>query len=151
MTESHLIENTAVTIEVLTELKQLGVALAIDDFGTGYSSLSYLSRFPIDILKIDRSFIETLGSSPDKRELTQAIVRLGSTLRLQTVAEGIEQEGQLAMIRGVGCESGQGFLFSHGLPADEVDVLIEAHAAALASSPERVPADVAALTGDEAP
>jgi diguanylate cyclase (GGDEF)-like protein/PAS domain S-box-containing protein len=137
MTESQLIENTDLTIGILLELKQLGLALAIDDFGTGYSSLSYLSRFPIDILKIDRSFIESMSSSQDKKELTEAIVRLGSTLRLRTVAEGIEQQGQLAVLHDMGCQRGQGYLFSYALPADEVDVLIAAHEAALAPGPDR--------------
>ena len=137
MTESQLIESTDLTIGILLELKQLGVALAIDDFGTGYSSLSYLSRFPIDILKIDRSFVESMSSSQDKKELTEAIVRLGSTLRLRTVAEGIEQQGQLAVLRDMGCHRGQGYLFSHGVPADEADVLIAAHEAAVAASPNR--------------
>ncbi|MGB9376424.1 MAG: EAL domain-containing protein [Mycobacteriales bacterium] len=131
MTESQLIENTEITIGLLGELKALGVSLAIDDFGTGYSSLSYLSRFPIDILKIDQSFVESLASSGDKRALTEAIVRLGGTLKLKTVAEGIEQESQLEMLRAMGCKSGQGFLFSHALPADEVDALLSAHDGAI--------------------
>ena len=126
MTESVLIERTEVTIALLHQLKTLGVGLAIDDFGTGYSSLSYLGRFPVDILKIDRSFVERLSVEPDKTELTRAIVRLGTTMHLTTVAEGIERDDQLAILRSMGCNSGQGFLFSRPLPAPELDLLLAA-------------------------
>ncbi|MDP9241070.1 MAG: EAL domain-containing protein, partial [Actinomycetota bacterium] len=141
MTESQLIENTPVTVSTLLALKELGVFLAIDDFGTGYSSLSYLSRFPIDILKIDRSFVESMNSSQDKADLTEAIVRLGSTLRLRTVAEGIEQQTQLSALREMGCVSGQGYLFSRGLPSDEIDILIAARQVAVppALDPSAIP------------
>ena len=139
MTESQLIEHTDINIDLLLQLKDLGVSLAIDDFGTGYSSLSYLNRFPIDILKIDRSFVASLGGPQETREIAEAIVRLGSSLNLRTVAEGIEHEVQLSALRDMGCHSGQGFLFSRGLPADEVDVLIEAHEAALTSGTQQLP------------
>ena len=86
--------------------------LAIDDFGTGYSSLSYLHRFPIDILKIDRSFVSRLTEAGDGPELARAVVMLGDTLGLETVAEGIEQEDQVAELLELGCVAGQGFLFA---------------------------------------
>lgn len=125
MTESILIERTDLTIDLLHELKSLGVGLAIDDFGTGYSSLSYLGRFPVDTLKIDKSFVEKLGvENDDKVELTRAIVRLGTTMSLKTVAEGIEELSQLAMLRSMGCSNGQGFLFSRPVPAEELDEMV---------------------------
>jgi len=125
MTESTLIEHTDFTIDLLYRLKSLGVGLAIDDFGTGYSSLSYLGRFPVDTLKIDRSFVEKLGADDDdKVELTRAIVRLGATMSLTMVAEGIEKPSQLAILQSMGCSNGQGFLFSHPVPPEELDAMV---------------------------
>jgi len=120
MTESVMISSNAETVGLLGELKALGIRLAIDDFGTGYSSLSYLSRFPVDLLKIDRSFVEKLASDPQSAELVQTIVQLGRTLDLQTVAEGIETVEQLDALRRIGCEFGQGYLFSSPVPAREI-------------------------------
>ena len=112
LTESTIMHNTEVNLARFRELKALGVRLAIDDFGTGYSSLSYLHRFPIDILKIDRSFVSRLTESGDGPELARAVVMLGETLGLETVAEGIEQEDQVAELLDLGCVAGQGFLFA---------------------------------------
>jgi diguanylate cyclase (GGDEF)-like protein/PAS domain S-box-containing protein len=112
LTESTIMHNTEVNLARLQELKALGVRLAIDDFGTGYSSLSYLHRFPIDILKIDRSFVSRLTETGDGPELARAVVMLGDTLGLETVAEGIEQEDQVAALLDLGCVAGQGFLFA---------------------------------------
>jgi diguanylate cyclase (GGDEF)-like protein/PAS domain S-box-containing protein len=112
LTESSLMYNTDVNLERFHRLKALGVKLAIDDFGTGYSSLSYLHRFPIDILKIDRSFVNGLTSSDDGPDLARAVITLGETLGLDTVAEGIELEPQVAALLGLGCVAGQGFLFA---------------------------------------
>jgi EAL domain-containing protein (putative c-di-GMP-specific phosphodiesterase class I) len=112
LTESTVMHNTEVNLARLRELKALGVRLAIDDFGTGYSSLSYLHRFPIDILKIDRSFVSRLTEAGDGPELARAVVMLGDTLGLETVAEGIEQEDQVAELVELGCVAGQGFLFA---------------------------------------
>ena len=112
LTESTIMHNTEVNLAKLRELKALGVRLAIDDFGTGYSSLSYLHRFPIDILKIDRSFVSRLTEAGDGPELARAVVMLGDTLGLETVAEGIEQEDQVAELLELGCVAGQGFLFA---------------------------------------
>ena len=110
----------------LQDLKALGVRLAIDDFGTGYSSLSYLRRFPFDLLKIDKSFIDDVGSVGDQRELTKAIIALGRTLDLQLVAEGIEHTDQLSRLQSMECELGQGFLFAKPMDVDAVDALLAA-------------------------
>jgi diguanylate cyclase (GGDEF)-like protein len=112
LTESTIMSNTDANLERFHRLKALGVRLAIDDFGTGYSSLSYLHRFPIDILKIDRSFVSNLTNSDNGPELARAVVTLGETLGLETVAEGIELEPQVAALLALGCVAGQGFLFS---------------------------------------
>ena len=121
ITESMLTADLETTAHTLTELKELGVRLAIDDFGTGYSTLSYLRRFPIDILKLDRELI--CGESGSDQKLTKALVGLGHTLELATVAEGIERPEQEAELRALGCELGQGFLFAR--PMAEADLLRE--------------------------
>lgn len=118
ITESMLMHNTTVSMSRLTELKSLGVSLAIDDFGTGYSSLSYLQRYPIDILKIDKAFVDVIDKGADGPVLAQAIVALGETLRLHTVAEGIETEAQRGHLLALGCAFGQGYLFAPPLDAD---------------------------------
>ena len=112
LTESTTMYNTDANLERFQRLKALGVRLAIDDFGTGYSSLSYLHRFPIDILKIDRSFVSRLTNSDNGPELARAVITLGETLGLDTVAEGIELEPQVAALLALGCVAGQGFLFA---------------------------------------
>ena len=131
MTESVLIERTEEAIDVLRQLKALGTRIAVDDFGTGYSSLSYLAKFPVDILKIDKSFVEQLttrfddvgGAGSDSAELARTIVHLGRSLRLGTVAEGIETREQYAALVAMACDYGQGFLFSRPLPAEGIDTL----------------------------
>ena len=120
ITESMLLDSQAV-ISRLEELKRLGVRIAIDDFGTGYSSLNYLRRFPVDTLKIAKPFVDGIASSDEQERLASAILRLGSTLGLDTVAEGIEQEAQRDRLRSLRCRYGQGFFFSPPLPADEVE------------------------------
>jgi diguanylate cyclase (GGDEF)-like protein len=112
LTESTIMYNTDANLERFHRLKTLGVRLAIDDFGTGYSSLSYLHRFPIDILKIDRSFVSRLTNSDNGPEVASAVITLGETLGLDTVAEGIELEAQVAALLELGCVAGQGFLFA---------------------------------------
>jgi len=112
LTESTMMYNTEVNLDRFHRLKALGVKVAIDDFGTGYSSLSYLHRFPIDILKIDRSFVSGLTSSDDGPDLARAVITLGETLGLDTVAEGIELEPQVTALLALGCVAGQGFLFA---------------------------------------
>jgi diguanylate cyclase (GGDEF)-like protein len=125
VTESVLMTETDGSLEQLLRLKALGVGLAIDDFGTGYSSLAYLRRFPVDTLKIDRSFVERLtGASTDDSALADTIVTLGKSLGMATVAEGIEEYGQLAALREMGCDYAQGYYFARPLPADEATRLL---------------------------
>ena len=112
LTESTIMHNTELNLERFRALKALGVRLAIDDFGMGYSSLSYLHRFPIDILKIDRAFVSRLTARGEGPELARAVVMLGETLGLETVAEGIEHEEQASKLLELGCVAGQGFLFA---------------------------------------
>ena len=112
LTESVLMHNTEAVLATLQELKKLGVRIAIDDFGTGYSSLSYLHRFPIDIMKIDRSFVERLGGVEGGEDFARAIITLGSTLDLEVVAEGIELEHQQRGLVELGCVAGQGYYYS---------------------------------------
>ncbi|MFC7533925.1 putative bifunctional diguanylate cyclase/phosphodiesterase [Actinoplanes sp. GCM10030250] len=126
ITESLLMTDVDATIEILHALRDLGVRIAIDDFGTGYSSLSYLRRFPIDILKIDKAFIDGITVSQDDATLVEAVVGLGRALRLQTVAEGIEQPGQHSMLSELGCTYGQGYLFAKPGSAQEITDLVRA-------------------------
>jgi len=120
LTESTMMHNSESNLVRLRELKALGVRLAIDDFGTGYSSLSYLHRFPIDILKIDRSFVSRLTESSEGPKLARAVVMLGETLGLETVAEGVEMEEQVSQLLQLGCVAAQGFLFSHATSLEAV-------------------------------
>ncbi len=123
MTESILLENSEEIRSVLERFRTYGVLLAIDDFGTGYSSLSYLHRFPVDVLKIDRSFIERLGNGSDAT-LVSTIVRLGKTMHLETVAEGVEQAQEMLILIQLGCTTGQGFYFSPAIPPEDLAVLL---------------------------
>jgi len=123
LTESTIMHNTELNLERFRKLKALGVRLAIDDFGTGYSSLSYLHRFPIDILKIDRSFVGRLTETGDGPELARAVVVLGETLGLETIAEGVEQEDQVAELLELGCVAGQGFLFAKSCSLDALTTM----------------------------
>ena len=111
-------QNVEATMTALKRLTTLGTRLAIDDFGTGYSSLSYLRRFPIDVLKIDQSFIRNLCNDPNDAALVSAIIHLGKSLGLNVIAEGIETAEQLAFLKAHHCEEGQGYFFSKALPAD---------------------------------
>jgi len=124
ITESGLMQRTAGTIGRLAELRDLGTHLAIDDFGTGYSSLSYLERFPVDILKIDRSFIANVSASGERPAIPRAIVELGRTLGLRVVAEGIEEPDQADWLVSLGCPLGQGYLFSRPLGVDAMEMFL---------------------------
>jgi diguanylate cyclase (GGDEF)-like protein/PAS domain S-box-containing protein len=121
ITESVLMEDAAKSVASLEELKDIGVELAIDDFGTGYSSLAYLRRFPVDVLKVDRSFVDGLGPDPHDSSIVAAIVNLAHTLGLVCVAEGVETDEQLAGLRGLGCDAAQGYLFARPAPVPDVN------------------------------
>jgi diguanylate cyclase (GGDEF)-like protein len=118
VTETAIMRNVEATARRLTAIKELGVRIAIDDFGTGYSSLAHLQRFPVDALKIDRSFIARLRENPEGETLLHTLVQLGKALGLETLAEGIEKRQELALLREERCDSGQGFLFARPLDAD---------------------------------
>jgi len=136
ITESVLMQQSVTILERLHALKALGVRLAIDDFGTGYSSLGYLQRFPIDILKIDKSFVDDVGRGDTESALARAVIALGETLQLQTIAEGIELKQQLSGLQDLGCELGQGFFFDKPIQPMELELalrkaygsLVERHA-----------------------
>jgi EAL domain-containing protein (putative c-di-GMP-specific phosphodiesterase class I) len=120
ITESALMRDAASALQVLRALKGLGVTLAIDDFGTGYSSLSYLHRFPLDVLKIDKSFVDGMAGGRDGVEIVAAVIKLAHALGLQVVAEGVEQAAQLEQLAAMGCDFAQGYLFARPLPVTEV-------------------------------
>lgn len=153
ITESVLMQQSDQTLAKLRELKALGVMLAIDDFGTGYSSLGYLQQFPIDMLKIDRTFVDGVGLEDNDPVLVRAIIALGRTLGMETIAEGIERPEQRDGLRALGCELGQGFLFARPMPpaefADAIPTpargpsVVEMYAPAPAAAAPSVPAGAA--------
>ncbi len=120
LTESLLLDATQQTHQQLNELKALGVTLAMDDFGTGYSSLSYLKKFPIDVIKIDRSFIKDIPENENDMEITSAVIAMAHNLKLKVVAEGIETQPQLSFLRRHRCDIGQGYLFDRPIPAPQL-------------------------------
>src|SRR4030081_324218 len=123
LTESTVMGDPSAAIEMLQQIKSLGISLAIDDFGTGYSSLSYLHRFPLDTLKIDRSFISSIGTGEDT-EIARTIFPMALNLHLDVVAEGIETIEQLVLLKKLQCKYGQGYYFSKPLSADEAGLLL---------------------------
>jgi EAL domain-containing protein (putative c-di-GMP-specific phosphodiesterase class I) len=129
LTESTVIDQPDEVLRRLTLLREAGVALAVDDFGTGYSALSYLQKFPIDVLKIDKSFVDHVALGGSHAALASAIVALGSALSLKTIAEGVESAEQEHVLRGMGCQLGQGYLFSRPQLPDELDSLFRRAAA----------------------
>jgi diguanylate cyclase (GGDEF)-like protein len=124
ITETAIMADTSVAVEALAALKRLGVRIAIDDFGTGYSSLAYLRQFPVDTLKIDRSFVKGIAQSAGADALLHTLVQLGKQLHLETLAEGIEDVIQLERLQAEGCDSGQGFLLARPVPAARVAELL---------------------------
>jgi diguanylate cyclase (GGDEF)-like protein/PAS domain S-box-containing protein len=124
ITESMIMEDAEYNVDVVGRLKDLGVRVAVDDFGTGYSNLAYLKRFPMDMLKVDKSFVNGLGEKPEDTAIVEAVISLARAVGLRTVAEGIETIGQLERLRDFGCELGQGFYFSEALPAYEASALL---------------------------
>jgi diguanylate cyclase (GGDEF)-like protein/PAS domain S-box-containing protein len=127
LTESNAMQNAEATVEILRQLKALGVRISIDDFGTGYSSLSYLRRLPIDTLKIDQSFVRDITTDPDDAAIVTAVLAMARSLKLAVVAEGVESEEQLAFLAARSCDRMQGYLFSRPLPADECMELLDRH------------------------
>ncbi len=124
ITESVIMQNTDSTFDILNTLTAIGLRLLIDDFGTGYSSLSYLKRLPVFAIKIDRSFIRDISTSPDDAAIIKAIIAMAQNLKLKVVAEGVETEEQLAFLRDEQCDVMQGYLFSRPLPAEEASKLL---------------------------
>ena len=139
ITESTLLTDTALVQERFGALKDLGIRIALDDFGTGYSSLAYLRAFPIDFLKIDRSFVDELSQRDSDQGLVmvRSIISIGHNLNLGVIAEGIEQPAQLAELREAGCNTGQGFLFARPLPSDEVPALLARYSSGAPAQPAR--------------
>ena len=134
ITESVLMDEAQCTVETLNELRNLGVHLAIDDFGTGYSSLSYLKRFPVDVLKIDRSFVDGLASDGEDQAIVTAVISMAHALGLSVVAEGVECELQLAELRRLGCDGAQGYLLGRPAPAPDTLEVLRKAAASMAAT-----------------
>ena len=128
MTESILMDDAAATIGILRRLKGLGVRLDVDDFGTGYSSLAYLKRFPVDVLKIDHSFVRDLGKDPEDSAIVAAVVSLADAMGFNVIAEGVETDLQRDCLVGLGCTRAQGYLFAHPVEAAEAETALD-HAA----------------------
>jgi EAL domain-containing protein (putative c-di-GMP-specific phosphodiesterase class I) len=141
ITESVLMQRADTTLRTLHALKALGVRLAIDDFGTGYSSLAYLQRFPVDVLKIDKAFIDRVAQGGPDAALARGIVGLAATLGLSCVADGIEHAEQAAELRASGCDYGQGYLFARPLAARETTghIVAQVSAAAVADATRPAP------------
>jgi len=135
ITESALLIDTPVVSSALAKLRALGVRLAIDEFGTGYSSLSYLKHLNSDYLKIDKSFVDELGRNPDDEGIIRSIVTMAATLGITCVAEGVEDEEQLTLLRQLGCELGQGFYFHRPAPAEPLATLLSQSAYASSAMP----------------
>jgi len=129
ITESVMMKDVKLSVQRLTELKEIGVKLAVDDFGTGYSSLNYIQQFPVDILKVDKSFVDAVSTDPRKSALTATIIKLASDLELLPVAEGIERADQLEQLLDLHCDLGQGFYFAKPLPMEGIDELLAARRA----------------------
>jgi len=125
VTESALLEDDAATIAILHQLRALGIRVSMDDFGVGYSSLSYLRKFPFDKIKIDRSFVGTLGESSESKAIVRTIASLGENLGMETTAEGIETAEQLDLVRQAGCTEAQGYYFSRPCAAEDALRIIE--------------------------
>lgn len=125
ITETMMIENIEHVVRILKNLKTAGISIAVDDFGTGYSSLENLKRFPIDKLKIDKSFVANVLHSPDDASIVQTVIALGHSLNLQIIAEGVETEEQVGFLRQRRCDYGRGYYFSKPLPEQQMSRFIE--------------------------
>jgi EAL domain-containing protein (putative c-di-GMP-specific phosphodiesterase class I) len=127
ITETALVDNIKIAQEIISQLRQAGVRIALDDFGTGYATLSQLLSLKLDRIKIDRSFVDRLGKDKESTTIVRAVLGLASGFDLETTAEGIENDGQLASLRAEGCLEGQGYLFGKAVPANDVQSLLESH------------------------
>jgi EAL domain-containing protein (putative c-di-GMP-specific phosphodiesterase class I) len=137
ITETAIMRSVSTVVPRLAALKATGVRIAIDDFGTGYSSLAYLQRFPVDILKIDRSFIAAMADSPESGALIRSLVHLGKSLGLETLAEGIEEKAQYDQLKQAHCDSGQGYLYARPLEPEGVEEFLVARSVVNVASATR--------------
>jgi len=135
ITETTLMRNAEETARCLSAIKALGVRIAIDDFGTGYSSLAHLQQFPVDALKIDRSFIARLTENPEGETLIHTLVQLGKALSIETLAEGIEHQRELSLLQDEQCDSGQGFLYARPLDAEATEKFLADYTASTRACP----------------
>jgi EAL domain-containing protein (putative c-di-GMP-specific phosphodiesterase class I) len=138
LTESLFMHDVAQGVNLLHELKSLGVALSIDDFGTGYSSLSYLRNFPIDVLKIDRSFVNDIATDADDAAIVVSVIALAHNLELRVIAEGVESEEQLEFLRRHGCDEIQGFYFSRPVDASGMRQMLQEGKQLASAAPRRL-------------
>ena len=127
ITETAVVDNMKMALEITRQLRQAGVRIAVDDFGTGYATLSQLLSLKLDRIKIDRSFVDRLGKDKESTTIVRAVLGLASEFNLETTAEGIENDEQLASLRAEGCLEGQGYLFGKAVPANDVQSLLESH------------------------
>ena len=134
ITESVLMRDAECSKKILNQLKQMGIKLAVDDFGTSYSSLSYLQRFPIDVLKIDQSFVQNIESAKDDGIIVSAIISMANSLKLSVVAEGVENSNQLAFLKAHHCKEGQGYFFGHPLIAEQFSAYLLSNMSALSAT-----------------
>jgi len=125
ITESIMIESADKALQCIDEIKGMGVKMAIDDFGTGYSSLSYLNRFPANLLKIDKSFIDKMNTSDSSRQYVAAIISMGHVMGFDVISEGVEEEEQLETLKKIGCDFIQGFIWGRPLPKEDAEKLVE--------------------------
>ncbi|NES98735.1 MAG: EAL domain-containing protein, partial [Desertifilum sp. SIO1I2] len=127
VTESVLVQHVSSTIQIMNDLKALGIQISVDDFGTGYSSLIYLKQFPFDTLKIDQRFVRNLTADSRDAAITLAIIQMAHSLNLKVIAEGVETDAELAVLRQNQCDAIQGYLFSRPIPASEFEVFLNTH------------------------
>ena len=124
ITESIMIDSVDKALQCIGEIKKMGIKIAIDDFGTGYSSLSYLNKFPADLLKVDKSFIDKMNSSKSSRQYVSAIISMGHIMGFDVISEGVEQPEQVETLKEIGCDFVQGFIWGKPLPAEEAERLV---------------------------
>ncbi|OYV98142.1 MAG: hypothetical protein B7X11_06115, partial [Acidobacteria bacterium 37-65-4] len=124
LTESVIMENAQYAYDMMVQLRAQDIRLCIDDFGTGYSSMSYLRRYPVDALKIDKSFVSRMEEDEESREIVRSVLQMGKSLKMEVIAEGVETAGQRDVLKRLGCELGQGFFFHRPMEAQAVESLL---------------------------